>query len=445
MIEFCNKYIFMLFNWIDFRRSYIVGLISLVGINGVLAGISFLTTIALANHLGRAAFGDYSYAIAIGSCVSVIAMCGQNRTLVRDLIHNPNEYSRYVTASILLRAGLLILILICIVGANIMLEGGVGLSLGAFALIVAIGIKTFDLAAVYDYKNSITRHSVYFFIERCLYFSMVWIAILGFKENVSISLLGGFMLTSSCLGLMLQYRFVKRSLGLRFNRVALGDVINLTKRNSFIWLAAIASLSFGELSKVATKFFSGSEDLGNLAVAWQPVILASVLLTQITRIGGPLMARLTLPGVTVRKKYRSLCLYASFTLLAASSVGGPAILFPELILHMFFSPEYSSAADCMRILGAYVMVLGVGMVASQYLIAAHKDCIYSLTVILSAVLTLPCYFLFIPKFGEAGAALAVLSVHSSAMVVYIVATVNDIKSSAIAKIYGSALKAKETI
>jgi O-antigen/teichoic acid export membrane protein len=119
--------------------------------------------------------------------------------------------------------------------------------------------------------------------------------------------------------------------------------------------------------------------------------------------------------------------YIGLATLAGAVIGIPAILFPSLILSLF-DPEYASAASTLQILGIYLILIGVGQVASQYLIFVRMERAYSLVVMATGVLALGLYLVCIPLWSAKGAALAVLISHGTAIGAYLIMTFRHIHS-----------------
>lgn len=399
------------------RRHVVDTLSSLIGINVILAGLSFVTTLAIANLLGRGKFGDLAYAIAIGGYCVTIANCGMESTLIRDLVHFPERFDLYVSASILLRGFMLALALIGILGMNFLSSKNNQLSAAGVLIVFAEGIRSLYLAPIYDAWDKMKRHALYFFIERCIYFACIWVFVLLCGRDLSVGIVSIFMLISTAVGFTLQYHWALPRLNLQMDRKALILAANMLKRNLWIWSAILATLSFGGLSKIVLRHVSGSGELGGYAVAWQVVVLGSLLITQVSRIGNPRMARIVLQGIPKLHRIGFLWRYVACSTCAGAIIGLPAVFFPSTILRIFW-PEYAFAAGSLRLLGLYVIVVGIGQVATQYLVAVHKEKIYSFVLILSGFLSLFLYYICIPQWSAAGAAFAVLVSHGVAIIIY---------------------------
>jgi len=414
---------------ISARYQLIDTLFSLVGINIILAGLSFVTTLFIANILGRELFGDLSYAIAVGGYCFTIAYCGLERTLVRDLVHFPKRFDNYISSSILLRCLMVTLAFVGIVGLNAFTAEENRLGIAGMVVVFAVGIKALDLGQVYDAWNKMKQHAVYFLMERCLYFACIWLTILFFRASLSVAVISFFMLGSIAFGFFLQYRWALPRIKIKANTEALALAGEMLKKNLWIWSAVLATLSFGGLSKIVLKHVSGSGELGGYALAWQVVLLGSILITPIGRVGSLRMAKVVQPDVSQARRIRFLLQYTTLSVLVGTVIGLPAICFPTLILKLF-RPEYVSAAASMRILGIYVIIVAIGQVGYQYLIAVRKERVCSLCFFLAGFVSIALYYVLIPRYAGMGAALAVLLSHGFGILISLIVVLSDLRYTA---------------
>ncbi len=398
-------------------RQLIDTLFSLVGINLFVAGLSFFTTLLIANVLGRERFGDLSYAIAVGGYCVTIACCGTDRTLIRDLVHFPKRFDTYVSANILLCGSMLALALAGILCADALSAAGSELRIAGLLIVLSQGIKALDLSPIYDAWGRMKRHALYLLAERCLYFACIWMAVFFYRGSFSVPVIAVVMLVSTCLGLVLQYYWALPHLQVRIHCETLSLAVRMLRSNLWVWSAILATLSYGGLSKIMLKHISGSGELGSYAVAWQVVTLGTILIAQVARVGNPRMVSIVLPAVPQKQRLRFVLKYGALSVFAGAVIGLPAICFPATILRIF-RPEYVSAEASLRILGVYVIVVGIGQVSTQYLIAIKREGVYSVVVILTGALSLLLFCLWIPRWSSAGAALAVLLPHGIAIAIY---------------------------
>ena len=172
----------------------------------------------------------------------------------------------------------------------------------------------------------------------------------------------------------------------------------------------------------------GAAELGGYAASWQIVAAAILLLTQVGRVGNPATARATRPENNGYRQKSFLLKYSCVMAAAALPVVIPSILFPGWIMKSIFKPEYASSAAILRILGIYLMVFSLGLVASQYIVSARMEKTYFASVILGGCLSVILCFMLIPKLSGLGAALALLIAHGISIGLYWVAMIRHVAS-----------------
>ena len=396
--------------------------------NLLLSAISFFTTIELANGLGRKLYGEFSYAQTLGTYLLVIAAYGLDRTLVRDLVGNKKNCTVIWSASIALRTMLLLLSSVALLAIQ---HRWSETSVDLFQTLVVIGssLKVLSISQLFDVKDKIKSHAVIYTGERIVYFACLWVAIIF--DFLSFEYVAIVLLSCTAFGLLFEYVYFFRHsrYKIAWKKIA-PEVILFLKRNSFIWIASIAALSFSGLSKIVINHVSGEEELGGFSICWQLVVLASVFITQITRVGGPRLAQRTLDKHTKPALILFLIKYALVVFVVSLCIALPALIFPDQIISLFFSEEYADVGRLLRIIGCYVILLSIGRVASQYLIIVHKDKIYSVILIISGLLGLLLYLWWIPLWGSEGAAAAAIVSHGLAILFYISFSIKNLLSTA---------------
>lgn len=410
------------------QKKQVQNLFVLVLVNFFIAGFGFLTRVKIANILGREGFGLLAYALALGSYGAVIVGFGLDRTLVRDLIHYPRHFGQLVAGSLVLRGLLLVVVILALVSWKLTFANS-ELSWGVIAVIVGTSLMALDLQAVYDSWQKMSRHAVYNLVQRCCYYVLIWTVILFFPGKLSIGLIGGGTMASIVLYLFIQQRWAFKRIEFYKAKESLAKVaIKLGFANLMVWAAAIGCLSFGVLNQLVLKSFSGTAALGGYAAVWQIVAIAMLLLNQVARIGKPATARITREGTNRKTRRRFLVKYSTVMLAVASPIAIGAMLWPDVIIGILFCPEYAPAAGTLRILGIYIVLFSLGLVASQYVIAARMEKVYFASVIVGGVLSaLFCLFL-IPELGGMGAAISLLIAHGMSIGLYWITTILHIRS-----------------
>lgn len=401
------------------QKRNIKSLSVLVFVNFAVAGVGAITQLKIANMLGRESFGIIAYSLAIAAFCAVVIRFALDRTMVRDLIHHPNRFTATVKASLILRFTLLVFVAVLILGWKIFQAPNGDVTWGIVLIIVANAAMSLDLKGVYDSWHEMSRHAFYVLLQRGLYFMVIWIVIANAPELLSVFTVGAATFVSVSIYLTLQYSWAMRRLPedeTNENLVILA--FSMARGNVYLWLAALAALSFGPLNQVVLKNYHGAAELGSYAAAWLIVTLVSMFLAQIARIGQPATARITSGSATRQDKFQFLMKYTLVMALLVLPATVVVVSVPEQIMEVLFVPEYISAAPALQVMGIYMIIFAIGQVASQYMVSARMEKAYTVYAILGGGLGFIMCFLLIPSMGGLGAALALLVSHGFSIFMY---------------------------
>lgn len=421
------NYIVRLYNLILSQKQNLHKLSVLVIVNLIVAGLGFITKVKIANTLSKADFGLFAYALAIAACSAVIIRFGFDRTLVRDLIHFPKRQGQLVASSLLLRGFLFLVVTLALFVWKYFSPTESDLTWGVVLVILGQSMIGLELKAVYDSWGKMNRHAFYFLIYRCLYLTAIWLTIILFPKQFSVFWIGVFLVLACLFYMFLQgFWAFKRIDFSGIKKTIFNNTLVLARGNLIIWFSCIGALLISVFNQLILKHFSGLESLGNYAAGWQIVLIATIFLTQIARIGNPATARITKPGVSTRAKVKFLTKYSVVMLLAVSPACLAMIIWPEYFLRLIYKPEYASAADTLRVMGIYLMIFSLGLVASQYVISLRKDGAYFASIILGGIVSVILCFVLIPKKEDLGAIIALLISHSVSILIYFVIVIGDL-------------------
>ncbi len=73
------------------------------------------------------------------------------------------------------------------------------------------------------------------------------------------------------------------------------------------------------------------------------------------------------------------------------------------------------------------MIFSIGLVASQYVVAARMEKFYFFSIIFGGCLSIILCFILIPRFSGLGAALALLIAHGISMACYLMGMIKDVR------------------
>ncbi len=415
-------------NLILSQKDHLRTLSVLVLINFILMGLGFVTRVKIANVLGKEGFGLLAYGLALGTFGGVVVRFGMDRTLVRDLVHHRNRFGELVTGSLLFRGIMFVFVLLGILLWKTLPYHTTDLSWGVITIFIATCLLSLDLQAVYDTWQKMERHAIYNLVQRCLYFAIIWMVVIFCPEKLSINLIAAALLVTAFLYLVMQHQWAWRQITFNDTIQSLMKVaLSMGRENFVIFLAALGGFLISSLNQLVLKHFCGNIELGGYAAAWTITSLAMALLSQVSRIGRPAIAGITREGTGQAARIRFLSKYSAVVFMIAASIGIPAFVFPELILRTIFSPEYISAAGIMRIMGIYIILFSIGLVAAQYVVAARMERFYFFSIIFGGCLSIILCFILIPRFSGLGAALALLIAHGISMACYVMGMIKDVR------------------
>ena len=392
-------------------------------------GLGFVTRVKIANVLGRDGFGLLAYGLALGTFGGVVVRFGMDKTLVRDLVHHRDRFGELVAGSILLRGIMFAFVLFGILLLKASSYHTDDLSWGVIAIFISVCLLSLDLQSVYDTWQKMERHAMYNLVQRCLYFAIIWMVVIFCQEKLSINVIAAALLVTAFLYLTMQHQWAWRQI--IFNKTTksvMKVALSMGSQNFVIFLAALGGFFTGSLNQLVLKHLCGTAELGGYAAAWTITSLAMALLSQVSRIGIPAIAGITREGTGQATRIRFLSKYSAVMFIVSGLVGIPSLLFPKLILGTFFSPEYASATGIMRIMGIYIMIFSIGLVAAQYVVAACMEKFYFFSIVFGGCVSIILCFILIPRFSGLGAALALLIAHSISMACYIVGVIKDVRN-----------------
>ncbi len=409
------------------NQKKIKQLSTLVIVNVFISALGFITQVKIANVLGKESFGLISFGIAIATYGAVFIRFGLDKTLVRDLIHYPTRFSGTVKSSLQIRLTFLLLFIVGVLTWKLSTSSNNDISWGVFLIISANVLMTLDLQAIYDSWDKMTRHAMYHLVQKVLYFILVWVVILFDSSFLSVSLIGTMTLIAVLTYLALQYSWAIPRIPtdkVKTNHRLL--TINMIRGNTLIWMSGVIGLSFGTLNQIILKYYHGASELGGYSVAWMIVTMATILLSQVSRIGFPATARMTTGESTQHEKFNFLIKYSSFMLCITSPISFVAFVYPEWILSTFFNPEFRDAASALKIMGLYIPVFSIGLVATQYTVSIKQEKAYFYSNLLGGVVSLTLCLILIPTYGSVGAIWALLLSHGLALAGCVLITVLDV-------------------
>ena len=393
----------------------VLGLTFFNALGGILV---LVTQVKLANVMGAAIYGLYSYYLAIGEVGANFVRYGRQKTMTRDLIQYPQKECFLIPNTFLLGCLNLFVYVVVILVFHKQLDADI--SWAYVLLVVAPCLMSLDFQPVYESRRLMSWHSIYYLIQKTIFLLFVW-SIIVTLSDISLTSVGIVLFCSWLLVLCMQYREVIKGLGIQaFRSFSLRNLLYLYRTNLLIALSCMFGIVFGPAIRLILNNYVDSKAVGVYAAGLQVFLMSQFIINQIGRVGNPMMAAAGKPECPLSKRRLFVRRYLTAMLLCAFPFAAILMSFPGWITRTFFTEEYAGLTEILPILGFYLIALAIGIVYTQFLISIRKDRMYFVIYISTAVATIPTAFLLIPPYEVIGATLALCVPHSVGCLTYFI-------------------------
>ena len=332
--------------------------------NAFVAGLSYISTIGIANHLGVEAFGEYSYILVIGLFFSQLVVFGSDETAIRRYLKNGSG----ITSSLLFFK----ITNFCLLAAAILLWV---LWSGHDTLILAliVAAQGLSLNSAYEARGKNSTYARVYFFERLSFILLVWSQVWIFGE-VSILKIVAALLISTVGSLIVQVWGHRSDL---VEKKPTRSILPLWKDGVPLVMFSLSKYVYGGGTRVAIKIGIGYAALGGYSAAWQFVPIATLFLTQVAKIWRLGLTR----AIHERNKsnFKALVARTCATILMPMALLGIAFfVLGSGLVNLIFSNEFSGALPLVPWISIYFVVIGFDVINSMLWVALGKVRAFSL-------------------------------------------------------------------
>lgn len=392
-----------------------------------LGGLCVMATqVKLANYLGASVYGIYSYCLAIGEVGAMFVRYGRNKTMVRDLIQNPEKRDSLVVSTFFLSIINLALFLAVTFACHKPLD--IEVNWTYLLLIMSPCLASLTLGPLYESLRMMSWSSIYGLLQKFAFLAAIW-TLLFTQIHVSLFAIGAIVVSSWLIVYVLEYHEVITQLHINFiQKVKLNELWNLYKDNFVIFLSCVTGVAFGPLLRLILNNYTDSASVGIYAAGLQIYHICLFFNTQFSRVGNPMMAQAGRDDCPTAKRKKLVLRYTIIMLLTSLPFALPMFVFPALITDLLFTEEYAPLASYLPILAIYMVAMCVGVVFMQFLISLRKDKTYFTIYITTAISTVVVSYWLIPIYGILGAFVALCVPHSIGCILYALFSLKSLKN-----------------
>ena len=399
------------------------------GLNVVNTAATVVTTVALARLMDLTGFGVYSWVVATVYLLSVPAVLGLDRLLVRDVAVYMSRGDHARVRGLIRRAFQVVLMTsgaitaLVLIWAVFLAPQG---STAANALAVGVlGLPALSLAwiaqsALMGLHRVVLGQSAELFLRPLLLLALVLLAALLVTGLISAPLAAALFTTSALISASVALVLLYRRLGASVDseqplfetRAWIGAALGLV-------LLSGAQFANSQVGTVLLGVLDGADSAALYAVAQRGALLVAFPLLALNAGIAPTAARLWERGESGELQHLAT-FGARIALLASLPIALAFIIAGEPLLRLVFGPSFTAAASALAILSVGQLVnAATGSVATLLMMTGQQRRA-SVGVAVGLMINVGLGVLLIPQSGATGAAVAAASGIIVANVIHVI-------------------------
>ncbi len=363
---------------LDFLR--LKNLTQLASLNVVVAGLSYILTIALANYLGPQDFGFYSYVLVLAASltifidyatdISAASLMAENKSIKKTFIV---IYSVRILIYIILFGLSWLIFLINFLSPSEKLD----LFIGVNALILPALYTSF----LFELRRKNATFLIIYGVERIIY--IIAIASLILFDFLEIRIIFLIFLIISISSLFFQLSFNKKYFGKNFS-LNISDAIFILKKNYLLVVVNISAFFYGGYSRLILESQYGLETLGIYSAGLQITNAVTILQSQIDRVWR-LDISIAIKEQNIKILRKLIKEYFIFTTIPLTFAAFIIYFSSDLIENYFFSESYNGLSSILEILCFFFITLNFDSLSRICWVALGKFKEYALLSIVAPV------------------------------------------------------------
>ena len=368
--------------------------------SSIVATLSYILTITIANVLGPKDFGIYSMVFIVTAIFSIFINYETDRTAAIQSVHTKDNSA---VLKEILGARVLVLALSII---GLLLYTMIGNYMALYVICMIIG--GLNLGFYYEINSRNESYSYIYLFQRLLYVGAVFIVVYLGKLNLNI--IFSLFILSTLLSLIYQYYGIRNILK-KIYKINWNKVKKIFIKNISLVIVALSLFSYGGFSRLILEDSLGLEKLGIYSAGWQLITIATVFQSQVNKVWRLKMSS----AVANVSRGQLMALLKSYFIFATVPIIILAIMmgmFSNFIVNTLYTSAYSELIYLLPVLSIYLVVINFTGLAGILWVALGKNSIYMLINIIFSILLLSI-LLLLPKNTElVGFALSTIVVQS---------------------------------
>lgn len=367
--------------------------------------LSFLVGVYIARYLGPANYGLFNYVISFVGLFSFITSFGIDSIVSREIIKNHNLKDKIIGTGFFLKLFGSFLAILSVVGVSFFTTKDTLTLVLIFLFSLSYIPLAFNVVDIYFQSQVLSKNSVRAQILASVISAILKIFCIYFQKGI-IWLLSVYVLETLLLAIFLIIAFKRQGHSFRLWKFNKNIALLLLKNSWPLMLSSVAIGIYMKIDQVIIKNMLGNEQAGIYSVAvkiaevWY-FIPSLICLSLFPAIVNAKKVGCELYKNRLKKLYR-LMFWMSLSFAALVS------FFSRQIIWVLFGEVYLGAASTLSLYAWTGVTVSLGVALSQYLVTENYTKISAATTVFGAISNVGLNFLFIPKYGIMGAAMATL-------------------------------------
>jgi O-antigen/teichoic acid export membrane protein len=359
-------------------KRYFRPLLILVKNSVVVAAVSYLLTITLANYLGPADFGLYAHVLIVSSVVSIFVNFGTEQTAAvsfsrRNDIRIVFEEVFYTRAMVLIPT-LGMVAFIYYQEVQILF------------FVFCLTLTNFNLGFLYEVMRNNERYSYIHLLERVFYVLLAFVLI--YTNRLNLYALFTISFFFAAVSIFWQFNDNKKYISCLRPDLVNGSV-KVLYDNVPLVVIALSTYAYGGFSRLVLERQLGSESLGIYSAGWQLIAIGTIFQTQISRIW-----RLDITESVQSNNWLKLRgSLLSYVLISSIPMLLLCLFFygnSRLVVSILYTESYAQLATILPILGLYFLVINLSGIVDMLWVALRRNNTFLLINLISG-----CAFLIV--------------------------------------------------
>lgn len=368
--------------------------------------LTLVVGILVARYLSESDYGIYNYALSIATIFAVISNLGLANIVTKDIVNNEADDSLILGSAFFLKLiGALVSVIAALVFAYVLGNSKVTL---LFILIasVPILIKSIDIISFYFDAKVLSKYNVFAKTAGILFSNLLKLAVVLWQLDIIWIYLSLIVDAFVFISLLLIAYQKYGDTAIQNWKKSTAVAKSLFQHSWPLMFTSIIYVFYLKIDQVMIKELLNASELGHYSAA---VKLSSAWYTIPWLITGSIFPALLNALKKSKKQFnqRFSLLCQGLYLLALSAVL-PITFLADWLIAFLYSGKYSQAGLILQIHIWSSLFIFIGYAGAKWLIAKNLQRIALINMSIGALVNVVLNWIFIPKFGIAGAAYVTL-------------------------------------